>query len=94
MKIILSPINWNKKLKLEKQNDLLIINNKEYDFSDLKDSETLPNDAIDCDFIVGCVERINNEIEITILYPYQDSGHFKTPELNIKDGLLIDGVIL
>lgn len=70
MLINLSPRNSNKTLNITKTNDALTINGDTFDFTQLPDGATLPREAIGCEFILSDVNRINGEIELTILLPH------------------------
>lgn len=70
MRLLLSPVNDPRILNITKTNDTLTINGVPYDFSQLPNGATLPRKAIGCEFIVSDVNRINGEIELTILLPH------------------------
>lgn len=92
MNIKLSPINSYNIPSITKQGDCLTINSTPYDFTQLPDGATLPADAIDCEFIVGDVERIDGEIELTLLRPYTEATQencFPAPLLNAQDGVIL-----
>ncbi|MGN6142416.1 MAG: hypothetical protein ACTHOP_02370 [Mesorhizobium sp.] len=50
--------------------DVLTVNGDVLDFSGLPDGATLPAGAVDCEWIVGPVERIAGEIHLTLLLPH------------------------
>ena len=70
MKINLSPQRRDDTLAVTKQGDILTINGTTYDFSQLPDGGTLPADAVDCEFVIGSVDRVNGELELTLLLPH------------------------
>ena len=70
MLINLSPTRSDKILSISKSGDILTINGVPYDFSQLPNGATLPREAINCEFIVSDVNRVNGEIELTILLPH------------------------
>ena len=70
MRLTLSPIRSDRALEITKTNDTLTINGVPYDFSQLPNGATLPREAIGCEFIVSDVNRVNGEIELTILLPH------------------------
>ena len=78
-RISFSPQYSDAVLTLENQGDTLIVNGDELDFSDLPDGGEYPPEAIDNPSIVGGVSRDGDEIRVTVLFPYQASGHFETP---------------
>ena len=71
IKVILkySPQRRDNTLTIIKAADTLTINGTVYDFTNLLNGETLPQEAIDCEFICGDVERTNGELIIPILLP-------------------------
>lgn len=70
MLINLSPIRSDRTLEITKTGETLTINGVPYDFSQLPNGATLPREAIGCEFIVSDVNRVNGEIELTILLPH------------------------
>ena len=78
MYIKLSPQRSDNRLTLEKQNQTLIINGESFNFSELPEGATLPEDAIESDVIVSDVERINGEIHLTVLIPHGANAPYET----------------
>ncbi len=70
MIIKLSPQRRDDTLTVSKLDDILTINGVAYDFSGLLEGETLPREAIDCEFIASDADRINGELELTLLLPH------------------------
>ena len=93
MLINLSPTRSDKILSISKSADTLTINGVPYDFSQLPNGATLPREAINCEFIVSDVNRINGEIELTILLPHgADASHearFPEPINMTNDGQVV-----
>ena len=69
MLINLSPQRREDILTISKSGDTLTINGIPYDFSQLPNGATLPKEAVDCEWIVSDVNRVNGEIELTLLFP-------------------------
>ena len=92
MKITLSPQRRDHTPTVIKQGDALTINGTEYDFSQLPDGGTLPADAVDCEFVIGSVNRVNGELELTLLLPHganaSESARFPEPIIDPADGEL------
>jgi len=92
MKITLSPQRRDDNLAVIKNGDTLTINGVEYDFSKLPDGGTLPNEAIECEWIISDVDRIDGEIELTLLMPNganaSENARFPKPIINHPDGQL------
>lgn len=93
MLINLSPIRSDKILSISKSADTLTINGVPYDFSNLPNGATLPREAINCEFIISDVSRINGEIELTLLFPIRaDASHearFPQPMNITSDGQVV-----
>ena len=92
MKINLSPQRRDDTLTVSKQGDTLTINGAAYDFSQLPDGATLPADAVDCEYIIGSVERINGKLGLTMLLPHganaSQAARFPQPIIDPADGAL------
>ena len=90
MKINLSPQRRDDTLTITKQGDVLTINGTEYDFTDLPDGGTLPADAVDCEYVFGSVDRVDGEIELTLLLPHgpnaTEAARFPEPIIDPADG--------
>ena len=90
MKINLSPQRRDDTLAVIKQGDVLTINGTEYDFTDLPDGGTLPVDAVDCEYVFGSVDRVNGELELTLLLPHganaSEAARFPEPIIDPADG--------
>lgn len=93
MLINLSPIRDDRTLEVSKVGDALTINGIPYDFTQLPDGATLPNEAIGCEWIVSDVHRVNGQIELTILLPHgADASHearFPQPINMTNDGQVV-----
>ena len=88
-----SPQRRDDTLILKKQGDILTINGESFDFTNLLDGETLPQEAIDCEFIISDVSRISGEIELTILLPHganaSHEARFPEPIIKNDDGQVV-----
>ena len=93
MKLIFSPQRRDDVLTVSKSGDALTINGVPYDFSQLPNGATLPKEAIDCEWIVSDVNRINGEIELTILLPHganaSHEARFPEPIIKNDDGQVV-----
>jgi hypothetical protein len=93
MIIKFSPVRVDKKLEITKNGDTLTINGIPYDFSQLPNGATLPREAIDCEWIVSDINRINGEIELTILLPHganaSHEARFPEPIIKNDDGQVV-----
>jgi hypothetical protein len=93
MLINLSPQRREDILTISKTGETLTINGKPYDFSQLPEGATLPREAIDCEWIVSDVNRINGEIELTILLPHganaSHTARFPEPIIKNDDGQVV-----
>lgn len=92
MKIILYPQVSNETLNIVKNDDILIINDQEFDFSSLPDGYQINTKDIGCNFIIGDVKRENGEILIGIRIPISidspESSCFPEPLINPPNGEL------
>ena len=92
MNITLSPQRRDDTLTVTKQGDTLTINGTAYDFSQLPDGGTLPADAVDSEFVIGSVDRVNGELELTLLLPHganaSEAARFPEPIIDPADGEL------
>jgi len=92
MKISFSPILSDRRLTVHKAGESLTINNVLLDFSAVPEGATLPSGAIECEFILGPVERIGGQIHLTLLLPHADgaseSALFPDPIIDPADGPL------
>ena len=88
-----SPQRRDDTLIIVKQGDILTINGIPYDFSKLPNGATLPREAIDCEWIVSDVNRVNGEIELTILLPHganaSHEARFPEPINMTNDGQVV-----
>ena len=93
MLINLSPIRSDNSLEIIRTGDALTINGENFDFTQLTDGATLPNEAIGCECIVSDVNRVNGQIELTILLPLgadaSESARFPTPINMTTDGQVV-----
>ena len=90
MKINLSPQRRDDTLTVIKQGDVLTINDTEYDFTDLPDGGKLPAEAVDSEYVIGSVDRVSGELELTLLLPHgpsaSEAARFPQPIINPADG--------
>lgn len=92
MKINLSPQRRDDTLTVTKQGDVFTINGVKYDFNPLPDGGTLPKEAVGCEWIVSNVNRVNGELEFTLILPNganaSEAARFPQPIINPEDGEL------
>ena len=90
MIIKLSPQRRDDRLTVKKSGDKLTINGKAYDFSKLPDGATLPTEAHDCEWILGGVDRVDGELNLTLILPHganaPETTRFPRPIINPADG--------
>jgi hypothetical protein len=93
MRLLLSPVNDPRTLNITKTGETLTINGESFDFSQLPEGATLPREAINCEFIISDVSRINGEIELTILLPHganaSHEARFPEPIIKTNDGQVV-----
>ena len=90
MKIYLSPQRRDDTLTVTKHGDVLTINGTEYDFTDLPNGGTLPADAVDSEYIIDSVDRVDGDLELTLLLPHgpnaTEAARFPQPIIDPADG--------
>ncbi|WP_288074432.1 hypothetical protein [Pseudomonas sp.] len=90
MIIKLSPQRRDDTLIVSKRGDILTINGECFDLRELPEGAVLPASAVDCEFVVGDVTRLNGDLILTLLLPYdQDAGaaaRFPADIVNPPDG--------
>lgn len=93
IKINLSPQVRVGTLTVSKSGDALIVNGETYDFSQLTEGSTLPADAIDSEYFVGPISRVDGEIELTLLLPItrdaSEAAKYPEPITMTADGEVI-----
>lgn len=70
MHITLSPVRLDEKVTASLAGEVLTLNGVDFDFGPLPEGATLPAEAIDSDWIVGPVSRIDGELHLTLLLPH------------------------
>jgi hypothetical protein len=92
MIIKLSPVRSDSMLSVIKAGDALVVNGVSFDFSRLKDGETLPAKAISSDWITQDVARGGADIEITLIMPHAvdapESARFPVDIVSPADGVI------
>ena len=93
MKINLSPQVRTDTIIVSKSGDALTINGVVYDFTPLTEGSTLPAEAIECEYIVGPVSRVDGEIELTLLLPItadaSEAAKYPEPITMTTDGEVV-----
>lgn len=69
MLIHLSPQVREGDLEMSVDGDVLTVNGEAYDFSFIGEGDTLPQDAVECAFLVSDVTRSDGDIVLTLLLP-------------------------
>lgn len=70
MKLRMYPQRWdNEPYELVKLGDSVFINGEEFDFSSMLEGAELPANAIASKWFMSKMERIDGDIELTMLYP-------------------------
>jgi len=92
MRITLSPVRLDKTLTASCIGDVLTLNGQAFDFGPLPEGATLPAEAIDSEWIVGPVSRINGDLHLTLRLPHGPSPSravaFPEPVHVTQDGLI------
>ncbi|MGE8150902.1 hypothetical protein ACQKP5_06575 [Pseudomonas vancouverensis] len=90
MNIVLSPQRRDDEYVLVKSGDAISINGEIFDFSQMGEGDSLPASAIQSEWFVDKVERIEGQLNITLLFPnpwnYSPAQAFPEPLLAVPDG--------
>jgi len=90
MIIKLSPQVREGQLSVNKRSDVLTINGERFDFRALPDGAVLPGAAVDCEYVVGPVSRIDGVLVLTLLLPISaeagPAARFPSDIVNPPDG--------
>jgi len=70
MRISFSPQRRDDLLEVIKDGDILIINGEAFDFTSLPDGGTIPAGTVPCAWIASDVERIEDELHLTLVLPH------------------------
>ena len=90
MIIKLQPQRSEETLTVSKRSDVLTINGERFDFRELPEGAVLPASAVESDFVVGDVSRVDGDLVITLLLPCGpeagEAANFPHDILNPPDG--------
>lgn len=70
MIIKLSPVRMDETLITSRSGDVLTLNGEPFDFSRLPEGGTLPAEAIDSEWIIGPVSRIDGVLHLALRLPH------------------------
>lgn len=65
-------------LRVDREGDVLYVNGEVVDLAPLLEGATLPAAAIDCKWFVGQVDRINGELDLTLILPHGPNAPHST----------------
>lgn len=92
MNIILTPQRRDDALEVLKIGEVFTINGEAFDFSVLPDGATIPAGEVPCEWIVGPVERIAGELQLTFILPHgpnpSQAVAFPVPIVGPPDGVI------
>lgn len=92
MIINLSPQNRPNSAVYVKAGDTISVNGEVFDFSRMRDGDTLPKEAISSDWFGGDVERVGEYIVLTLTSPlppnYSQEQAFPSPVVMHGDGIV------
>ena len=90
MRIKLSPQRRDDTLEVVKVGDVLVLNGEPFDFSSMGEGDTLPRSAIASEWFVGDVERLGDELVLTLVLPnprnYSPQQAFPVDLVNVPNG--------
>lgn len=92
MKIKLNPQRRDGDLSITKQGETLTINGAPFDFSVITEGATLPASAVDCEYLIGDIERIDGVLHLSLILPHgpnpAQAVAFPADIINPPDGVL------
>ena len=68
--LTLSPRRLDQHLKLVREDDVLWLNDRKLDLTDLPEGASLPPEAVDCDFIQEPITRQDGNLHIVLVLPH------------------------
>lgn len=90
MIINFSPVRMDEELLVDVEGDIIMVNGVEFDFSPLPEGATLPSDAINSDWFVNEVTRVDGQLIVTLKLPHgpnaPESTRFSQPFVVTEDG--------
>ncbi len=93
MRIKLSPQRREDTLAVVKAGNILTVNGEVFDFSQMKDGDTLPQSAIRSEWFAGDVDNIGGELTLTLLLPlpanFSQEQAFPVDLTNVPDGPVV-----
>lgn len=92
MNIQFSPLVTDAEFVCIKAGNSVVINNEVFDFSRMKEGDTLPMTAIAPGYFDGDVHYIDGHLNLVIKFPipanYSQAQAFPVPLLNVSDGVV------
>ncbi|VVO80130.1 hypothetical protein PS870_01750 [Pseudomonas fluorescens] len=92
MIIKLAPQRRDESFEVTRSGDVLVVRGVSFDFSPIKEGDTLPRSAIKSEWFAGDVDRIGGELVLTLLFPnpwnYSQEQAFPIPLVNVPNGLV------
>lgn len=70
MLINLSPVRCDDALQISVDQDVITINGVSFDFSPLKEGDTLPANAVESVWFIEDVRRVLGEVTVTVRFPH------------------------
>lgn len=93
MNIYLSPVVREGYDEYYKQGNVLTLNGESFDFSPMREGDTLPLEAISSELFGGNVEYKNGHLEVVVKFSipperYSQEQAFPDPMIDVPDGLV------
>lgn len=92
MKIKLVPVRSDESLHAFRVDNSLVLNGVSFDLSRVGEGDTLPRQAINSSWIAGDVERLNGELNLSLVLPnpwnYSQAQAFPEPLTDVANGLI------
>lgn len=85
MQLTLIPVRRDDRLQLSRAGDVLTVQGDVLDFSGLPEGATLPKEAVKCAWLASDVERIDGQIQLSLILPHGP----KAPEQSLFPDLMV-----
>lgn len=92
MIITLSPQRSDAAMRISLSGEIVTINSDVFDLTTIPDGASIPHGEIPCDWIIGDVQRVDGQLQITIRLPHgpnpPPSVAFPADIIDPPDGLI------
>jgi hypothetical protein len=90
MHISLTPMRRDDRLYLTRAGDILTFNGAAFDFGPIPEGATLPQDAVNCQWLASDIWRLDGVLHLTLILPHgplaPQATLFPVPIMLARDG--------